>query len=81
MNNLKFDLRIYVALTSIDPLKIFIYKEGLARFATEPYKIEKNNFNVFTHLTNFSINKKNEKFFADNNEESKGYKWSFKTLQ
>lgn len=30
-------MRIYVLITSCDPLRIFMYEEGLARFATMPY--------------------------------------------
>jgi tubulin polyglutamylase TTLL6/13 len=37
LDGLKFDLRIYVLLAGVRPLRIFIYKEGLVRLATEPY--------------------------------------------
>ena len=37
IENLKFDLRVYVLLAGCDPLKILIYKEGMARFATDDY--------------------------------------------
>jgi tubulin polyglutamylase TTLL6/13 len=37
IDNLKFDLRIYVLLYGVDPLRIFIYDQGLVRFATERY--------------------------------------------
>lgn len=63
INNKKFDMRMYVVVTSFHPLRVYFYQEGLARFATEEYsndpKILKNKF---VHLTNFSINKKNMKF-------------------
>jgi tubulin polyglutamylase TTLL6/13 len=60
----KFDLRIYVLVTQVDPqLTCFIYKDGLARFATEEYNSAPvNNSNLFMHLTNYAINKNSEKF-------------------
>lgn len=57
----KFDLRIYVAITSINPLRIYMYDEGLARFATEQYSTDDHE-NKFSHLTNYSINKHSEHF-------------------
>lgn len=62
----KFDLRIYVLITRVEPLTIFVYKEGLARFATEKYDSKlldtEDEKSAFIHLTNYAINKKNTKF-------------------
>jgi tubulin polyglutamylase TTLL6/13 len=38
IDGLKWDLRLYVLLCGSDPLRILLYKEGMARFATVPYK-------------------------------------------
>lgn len=61
INSHKFDLRLYVLITSFEPLRIYIYKEGLTRFASEAYS-SGHKFNAFSHLTNYSINKKNARF-------------------
>jgi len=57
IDGLKFDLRVYILIYGIDPLRVFENKEGLARFATEAYVgPQKNNLdNLFMHLTNYAI--------------------------
>lgn len=60
-------MRIYVVVTSFHPLRIYMYDEGLARFATENYSNDPNVLkNKFVHLTNFSINKRNVKNYVKN---------------
>lgn len=55
IQGIKYDLRVYVLVTSFNPLRIYIYEEGLTRFATQEYSIKTKE--KFVHLTNFSINK------------------------
>lgn len=84
IDGLKFDLRIYVLLAGVDPLRIFIYEEGLARFSTEEYKMpnKKNIEDLFMHLTNYSINKNSLKFQANTDSENAnvGHKRSLKSI-
>ncbi|KAK3593774.1 hypothetical protein CHS0354_014313 [Potamilus streckersoni] len=73
IDGFKFDLRVYVLVTSCDPLRIFVFKDGLARFATAKYSEPTNNNtdNVFMHLTNYAINKNSEDFIRDDEAGSK----------
>lgn len=67
INGLKYDLRVYVLVTNFNPLKVYIYTDGLVRFATEKYSNDPNKLSErFMHLTNFSVNKMNSKFVKNN---------------
>lgn len=80
----KFDLRIYALVTSCDPLRAFIYNNGLARLSTEPYQEphESNIDRLFMHLTNYSVNKRNKQHYDSNDGPSgeTGTKRSLKGL-
>ena len=83
INGHKFDLRIYVLVTSYDPLRVYVFKEGLARFATEGYTSVRSKKNKFVHLTNYSINKKSQKYKnIDENDQRDdyGFKWGLTGL-
>jgi tubulin polyglutamylase TTLL6/13 len=64
MEKMKFDLRLYVLVTGINPLRIYLSKEGLARLSTKNYdEVDDDNLeDMCMHLTNYAINKNSNKF-------------------
>ena len=81
----KYDLRFHGLVSTIKPLKLYLYNEGLVRLASEKY-----NFNVsdpqnkYAYLTNLFINKKNANKFIyprnlPNMEDSN--LWNLETFQ
>lgn len=82
MERMKFDLRLYVLVLGIDPLRIYLSKEGLARLSTKLYD-EVNDDNVddmMMHLTNYAVNKLSSKFEpnCEANFDSIGHKRSLR---
>ena len=55
LNNFKYDLRIYVLLASINPLEIYVYRDGVARFCSDTI----NENSIFSQITNVALNKEN----------------------
>uniref|UniRef100_A0A8C1YUQ9 Tubulin--tyrosine ligase-like protein 5 n=1 Tax=Cyprinus carpio TaxID=7962 RepID=A0A8C1YUQ9_CYPCA len=83
IDGFKFDVRLYVLVTSYDPLLIYLYEEGLARFATVKYDHATANIkNQFMHLTNYSVNKKSSDYVScdDPEVEDYGNKWSMSAM-
>ncbi|XP_058843855.1 tubulin polyglutamylase TTLL5 isoform X2 [Acipenser ruthenus] len=83
IDDFKFDVRLYVLVTSYDPLTIYLYEEGLTRFATVKYdRATKNIKNQFMHLTNYSVNKKSSDYVScdDPEVEDYGNKWSMSAM-
>lgn len=78
----KCDVRLYVVVTSFDPLVIYLYEEGLVRLATVKYdKTAENLWNPCMHLCNYSINKYHSDYIkATEDDEDVGHKWTFSAL-
>lgn len=73
----KFDLRLYVLVTSFRPLKVYMYKLGFSRFCTVKYNASLNELdNMFVHLTNVSIQKTGDDYNAIH-----GGKWTVQNLR
>lgn len=84
IDGLKFDLRIYALLYGVNPLRVYLHEQGLARFSTEEYQ-PPNNYNLdnlYMHLTNYAINKFNSRFQQneDEEEDDQGHKRSLRAI-
>ena len=71
----KFDLRLYVLVTSYRPLKVYVYRHGFARFTTVNYSNDDID-NELMHLTNVAIQK-----HSDTYSHAHGGKWSLRNLK
>ncbi|XP_076281359.1 tubulin monoglutamylase TTLL4 [Lasioglossum baleicum] len=81
INGSKFDLRVYVLVTSVNPTRIYIYKEGLVRFASVRYIRGMNLSDKCMHLTNTSVNKLNPGYVMNDGLNAlRAHKWSFGNL-
>lgn len=73
IENKKFDLRLYVLITSCEPLRIYLFRDGLCRLCTVDYddKAGKKSSKATNlkdrcaHLTNYSVNKRSNAFVRD----------------
>ncbi|XP_056434527.1 probable tubulin polyglutamylase TTLL1 [Gadus chalcogrammus] len=73
----KFDLRLYVLVTTYRPLKCYMYKLGFCRFCTVKYTPSTSELdNMFIHLTNVAIQK-----HGDDYNHVHGGKWTVDNLR
>ena len=83
IKGVKYDLRFHGLITGIKPLKIYLYNEGLVRFATEKYDYY-NQDNKYSFLTNLYVNIKNKKRFIypqNNSNIEDSNLWNLKVFQ
>ena len=77
----KCDIRVYVVVTSWEPLRVYIHEDGLVRFATQKYKAGAKYYKrKHAHITNYSTNK-GTKNFVESASESQGSKWSLSAFR
>mmetsp|Transcript_1968 Transcript_1968/g.4897 ORF Transcript_1968/g.4897 Transcript_1968/m.4897 type:complete len:638 (+) Transcript_1968:482-2395(+) len=84
LDGFKFDLRLYVLVLSVDPLKVYVYNDGLVRLCTTKYAppaSSKSMADRNAHLTNYSLNKKSKNFVKGPDGSKRALKDVFATLK
>ncbi|XP_047482894.1 probable tubulin polyglutamylase TTLL2 [Penaeus chinensis] len=76
----KCDVRLYVLVTSFLPLTVYVYTEGIVRFGTEKYSLAALD-NLFSHLTNTSLNKLAPGYRTEKERVGSGCKWTVGELR
>ncbi|OYU69648.1 MAG: hypothetical protein CFE28_06325 [Alphaproteobacteria bacterium PA2] len=75
----KGHLRIYVLITSADPLRAYIYRDGIVRFAPEPYDPRPERLgDISMHVTNTALHASHPdlKISQDPDRDDEGMIWS-----
>lgn len=73
----KFDLRLYVLVTSYAPLTVYVYRSGFARFSSYRYNTHAKNLgDTYVHLTNVAVQKTGPGFDA-----GAGSKWPLRNYR
>ncbi|XP_025207302.1 uncharacterized protein LOC112603094 [Melanaphis sacchari] len=82
INDTKFDLRLYILITSINPLRLYLYDNGLVRFASVKYSSDITTIcDRYMHLTNYSINRLSSQFTENEDADAcQGHKWTLRSL-
>ncbi|XP_034027434.1 probable tubulin polyglutamylase TTLL9 [Thalassophryne amazonica] len=75
INGRKFDLRVYVLVTSFCPLKAWLYRDGFARFSSTRFSLSIID-DKYVHLTNVAVQKT-----APDYDPEKGCKWQLQQLR
>lgn len=83
IKNKKYDLRLYVLISGLKPLRIYLNKQGLIRIASEKFSLNINTIgNKFIHLTNTDINKKNKNYiYPKSFNDSNANVWNLNTYK
>ncbi|XP_019907512.2 probable tubulin polyglutamylase TTLL9 isoform X2 [Esox lucius] len=71
----KFDLRVYVLVTSYIPLRTWLYRDGFARFSSTRFSLNSID-DHYVHLTNVAVQKT-----APDYDPEKGCKWQMQQLR
>jgi hypothetical protein len=68
INGRKYDLILYILISSLNPLRIYLYKKGFVRISIEKYKFNINSMKKkFKHATDSAPNIENQKFINEEN--------------
>ncbi|XP_052816470.1 probable tubulin polyglutamylase TTLL9 isoform X3 [Mya arenaria] len=71
----KFDIRVYVLVVSYNPLKVWLYRSGFARFSNSRFSLDSIE-DAYVHLTNVAVQKT-----APDYDPDKGCKWATQQLR
>lgn len=83
IDGFKFDLRLYVLVSSVEPLKVHLFNDGLARLCTKKYTVPdaSNLKRRQAHLTNYAVNKSSKDFVKGSQGSKRSVKAVFQLLR